>query len=129
LRPKKATELLKEFSKKHDDPTLVEDIIVFYWENLRKLISNKEHFNYALKGLGNFKVNERKLNSLLAKSHLYLKGLNPKEFKSFAKYDNVKENHDKLAKLKDMIVQENRKGITLKVNRVNAQKNKENLEG
>jgi len=28
-----------------------------------------------------------------------------------------------------MIVQENRKGITLKVNRVNAQKNKENLEG
>jgi hypothetical protein len=90
-------------------------------------MSNKEHFNFALKGLGNFRVNERKLNSMLTKSHIYLKSLNPKEFKSFAKYDSVKENHDKLAKLKDMIVQENRKGITLKVNRVNAQKNQENL--
>ena len=127
MRPKKATELLKEYIKKHEDPTLIEDVIIFYWENLRKLMSNKEHFNYTLKGLGSFKVNERKLNSLLAKSHVHLKSLNPKEFKSFAKYDSVKDDHDKLVKLKDMIVQENRKGITLKVNRVNAQKNKENL--
>lgn len=129
MRPKKVTELLKEYSKNHDDPALTEDIVIFYWETIRKLMSNKEHFNFALKGLGNFKVNERKLNSLLAKSHVHLESLNPKEFKSFAKYDNVKENHDKLAKIKDMIVQENRKGITLKVNRVNAQKNKEDLEG
>ena len=127
MRPKKVTELLKQYSKNHKDPTLTEDIIVFYWETLRKLMSNKEHFNFDLKGLGNFRVNERKLNSMLTKSHIHLKSLNPKEFKSFAKYDNVKENHDKLAKLKDMIVQENRKGITLKVNRVNAQKNQENL--
>ena len=128
MRPKKVKELLKEYSKKFDDPLLVEDIINFYWEHLRKVMVNKEHFNLMLKGLGNFNVNERKLNQLLAKSHAHLRSLNPKEFKSFAVYDNVKENHDKLAKLKDMIVQENRKGITLKVNRVNAQKNKENLE-
>lgn len=128
MRPKKVKDLLKEYSKKHEDPALIEDIIVFYWENLRKVMTNKEHFTFMLKGLGNFSVNEKKLDQLLAKSHAHLKSLNPKEFKSFATYDAVKENHDKLAKLKDMIVQENRKGITLKVNRVNAQKNKENLE-
>ncbi len=127
MRPKKVKELLKEYSKKHDNPALIEDIIIFYWENLRKVMSNKEHFNFMLKGLGNFTVNEKKLNQLLAKSHAHLRSLNPKEFKTFARYDKAVEDHGKLAKLKDMIVQENRKGITLKVNRVNAQKDKENL--
>jgi hypothetical protein len=127
LKPKKLKELLKEFSQKFDDPALTEDIVQHYWLYLRKAMTNKEHFNFSLKGLGNFMINEKKLDRVLAKSHVHLKSLNPKEFKSFARYDAVLHNHEQLAKIKDMIVQENRKGITLKVNRVNAQKNKENL--
>lgn len=121
-------ELLKEFSQKFDDPALVEDIVQYYWLYLRKAMANKEHFNFSLKGFGNFMINEKKLDRTLAKSHVHLKSLNPKEFKSFARYDAVLHNHQQLAKIKDMIVQENRKGITLKVNRVNDQKSKEHLE-
>ena len=125
--PKNPKQLLEDFASKHEDPAFAEEVIRFYWQYLRKAMSNKEHFNINLKGLGTFSINEAKLNRVLAISHEYLKTLNPKEFKSFGKYESALNKNKQLVRIKDMIVKEKDKRIKHKQN-VYAQKNKKNLE-
>jgi hypothetical protein len=127
LKPLSQKQLLKEYSAKQEDPGLVEDIILYYWETLRKVMSNKEHFNIDIRGFGHFLVNEKKLTQELAKSHTHIQSLNLKEFKSFARYEGAVAKHKQLANLKDMIVQENKRMYTFKTNK-NAKKNQENLD-
>jgi hypothetical protein len=126
LNPKPLKNLLKEFSQKYEDPSLVEDLINYYWSTIRKLVANKEHFYINLRGLGHFTVNEKRLNKVLAKNHAHLESLNPKEFKSFARYDNVFQDLQKASRLKDMIVQENKRMYTIKSKRREDRRNKQN---
>lgn len=127
MKPKSLKLLLDEFTSKQEDPALAEEIIRFYWENLRKTMSSKEHFNLVLKGFGTFSINEPKLTSVLAMSHEHLKTLNPKEFTGFTKYEAIYNNHQQLVRIKDMLVKEKDKRIKHKQN-VYATKNKKNLE-
>jgi hypothetical protein len=126
LNPKNLKLLLDSFATKHEDPALVEEIIRFYWEYLRKTMINKEHININLKGFGTFSINEAKLSRVLAINHEHLKTLNPKEFKGFSKYESVLNKNKQLVRVKDMLVKEKDKRIKHKQN-VYAQKNKENL--
>lgn len=128
MKPKSLKLLLNEFISKQDDPALAEEIIRFYWENLRKTMSSKEHFNLVLKGFGTFSINEAKLTSVLAMSHQHLKSLNPKEFTGFTRYESVYNNHQQLVRIKDMLVKEKDRRIKHKQN-VYATKNKKDLEG
>lgn len=127
MKPKSLKLLLNEFAAKQEDPVLAEELIRFYWEYLRKALSNKHHYNIKLKGFGTFSINEAKLNKVLALSHEYLKTLNPKEFTGFSKYDAVHSKHQQLVKVKDMIVKEKDRRIKHKQS-VYATKNKKNLE-
>jgi len=125
LNPKPLKNLLKEFSQKYEDPALIEDLVNFYWSTVRKLLTNKEHFYINLKGLGHFTVNEKRLTKVLAKNHKHLESLNPKEFKSFARYDNVFKDLQKAARLKDMIVKENKRMYAIKSKRREDRRNKQ----
>ena len=126
MKPLNQKQLLKEYTSTKEDPGLIEDIILFYWQAVRRSMTNKEHFNLNINGLGHFTVNERKLNQLLAKSHTHIKSLNLKEYKSFARYESALAKHTALASIKDRIVQENKKMFTLKTNK-NAKKNQKDL--
>jgi len=62
---------------------------------------------------------------VLAKNHKHLESLNPKEFKSFARYDNVFKDLQKAARLKDMIVKENKRMYAIKSKRREDRRNKQ----
>jgi hypothetical protein len=127
LKPKSLKLLLSEFASQQEDPAFAEELIRFYWEYLRKAMSNKDHFNLKLKGFGTFSINEAKLNKVLAISHEHLKTLNPKEFTGFSRYEAVHTKHQQLVRVKDMIVKE--KDIRIKQKqRVYDTKNKKILE-
>ncbi len=126
MKPKNLKSLLEDFASKQQDPALVEEIIRFYWEYLRKAMINKDHFNINLKGFGTFCINEAKLTRVLAINHEHLKTLNPKEFKSYSKYESVLNKNKQLVRVKDMLVKEKDKRIKHKQN-VYATKNKKNL--
>ncbi len=128
MNPKQLKNLLKEFSEKYEDPALVEDLVNYYWSTVRKLLANKEHFYINLRGLGHFTVNEKRLDRVLAKNHTHLESLNPKEFKSFARYDNVFKDQQKASRLKDMIVKENKRKYTIISERRANRKSKQNPE-
>jgi nucleoid DNA-binding protein len=127
LKPKSLKLLLNDFAAQQEDPAFVEELIRFYWEYLRKAMSNKDHFNLKLKGFGTFSINEAKLNKVLAISHEHLKTLNPKEFTGFSRYESVHSKHQQLVRVKDMIVKEKDRRIKHKQS-VYATKSKKNLE-
>ncbi len=128
MNPKPLNNLLKEFSNQYSDPILVQDLVNYYWSTVRKLVANKEHFYINLQGLGHLTVSEKRLNKVLAKNHEHLNSLNPKEFKSFARYDNVFKEQQKASKLKDMIVKENKRKYTIISERRENRKTKQNPE-
>ena len=128
MNPKSLNKLLKEYSEKYSDPGLAEDLINYYWSSIRKLVANKEHYYINLKGLGHFTVNEKRLDRVLAKNYTHLESLNPKEFKSFARYDNVFKEQQKASRLKDMIVKENKRKYTIISERRETRKAKQNPE-
>jgi hypothetical protein len=75
--PKKSSSLYKEVSEAlNQDESLVEDIVEFYYSELRKTLSNLTHPRINVEGLGHF----------VAKTGLVRK--------SIPKYTNILKNHD-----------------------------------
>ena len=65
LRPKKAREFIKTTAEQLDvDILLADDIIQFFWENVRKALEEPKHCNVTVDNLGIFKVFPKKLVKL-----------------------------------------------------------------
>lgn len=66
MRPKKAKEFIPVTSKKVGlDPLLVEDVVLFYWQEIRKNLSSLNHVRIHLTNLGDFTIKHWKLDEKL----------------------------------------------------------------
>lgn len=67
LKPKKAKEFIPELATKLNlSENLVEDIIDFYWQDVRKSLSSLKHSRIHLTNLGDFTVKHWKLDAKIA---------------------------------------------------------------
>jgi hypothetical protein len=63
LRPRKAKELIPEVSKELGIPQdIVEDVIDYYWQEIRKNLSSLKHTRVHLTNLGDFTIKHWKID-------------------------------------------------------------------
>ena len=106
MNPKKSNKLYTEIS---EDLSLnedqVEDIIEFYYKEVRKNLSSLENLRINLPGLGHFIIQKKSVDALILK----YRNLNNKyDTQTFINYHNKKSAEQKLEKLSVAIKNINR---------------------
>jgi nucleoid DNA-binding protein len=95
--PKKPQEIIKQVAEEMDLPqSMVDDIISFYYKEVRRNLSSLEHPKVNLPGLGNFIIKQKAVNILIKKHEGAKRNYNVDTFKN---YHNLKLVEQKLEKL------------------------------
>ena len=102
LNPKKHKEFKKGIAEQvgvHSD--VVDNIVMFYYGQLRKSLSNLDFPIIDVAGLGSFYLRKSKLNRAIKKNKDILGNLEKRTYTGFEKHINVK---DKLKKFEETLV-------------------------
>ena len=123
--PKKPEVVIKVVAEEYDLPvSTVDDIVTFYYKEVRKNLSSLEHIKVNLPGLGDFVMRKRSVESLIKK----YKNLNNKyDTQTLINYHNKKNAEQKLLKLSAAIIKINEFLETKKTFR-DGKQNNNNLE-
>ncbi len=101
MNPKKPEEIIRMLSE--PDKKLAEELVSFYWKDIRKALSDCKGINIIVHGLGTFKAKPWKLAELIRenenKRNKYKEILEKQNPISFQKFAILKEYEDKLEKL------------------------------
>jgi nucleoid DNA-binding protein len=85
LNPKKSKELIKPTSEELGLPeALVKDAVDFYWENMRKSLSELKKSKITVAGVGIFSINPKKLVGLKEKYKTIAERMNTDTFNKFS---------------------------------------------
>jgi hypothetical protein len=95
--PKKPEKIIREVAEQKDLPiSTVDDIVSFYYKEVRKTLSSLEHININLLGLGQFIMKANSVNAMIKK----YRALNNKyDSQTFTNYHNKKNAENKLETL------------------------------
>lgn len=98
------------------DVELVEDLLTFYFQELRKSLVNFKHYNIKVEGLGTFKVKKKELSKLYMKHTNHLNVLKePRTFREMSIKKDTEEKLEKVTSLQDLLNEERkRKAIFMK---------------
>lgn len=88
------------------DPQLVEDVVSFYYAQLRKALVDLKYHNIAVEELGIFKVAAGKLPKLIAKYTAHLSILNKESFRQCTIANDIETRRDKVIAVQKMINKE-----------------------
>ena len=96
--PKKSKKVIEQVSEDLDLPeNVVDDIISFYYKEVRKTLSSLEHIKINIDGLGHFVIKQRSVEKMTRKFEAIM---NKYDTETFANYHNRKSAELKLEKLK-----------------------------
>ena len=111
MNPKKAKTALKDLHYELDlEENLVNDILDFYWQHVRKTIVTAAHPRINIENLGVFQVKYKSLDKTITKYDNAITKLGTENFNKYTKYDNMRSRLDILLKLKEeMQVEKGRK--------------------
>jgi len=97
LKPKKIVDTYSVISSQFNiSEEQVDEIVSYYWRQLRKMIENLEEPYITIDGFGTFAIKHRALACQIVKSNEVLKALNPKDYKRYGYYKSLKEEIEKL---------------------------------
>lgn len=105
MKPKSHKSFFENVAKEaevHKD--VVEDIITFYYAQVRKNLSNLTDSHINISGLGTFSIRKRKLEKTIKRNKDILGNLEKMTYKGFDKYLPVKE---KLKKMEEALTKIN----------------------
>jgi nucleoid DNA-binding protein len=95
--PKKAEVIIKQVAEEKDIPvSTVDDIVSFYYKEVRKALSSLEHLKINLPGLGSFIIKQSSVEKSIRK---YENIMNACDTQTFSNYHNIKNAENKLEKL------------------------------
>lgn len=125
--PKKAKDFKKSTAEELDLPEdLVNKLTDFYWEKVRKRITDLKYKNLSIINLGKFRVKHWKIDETIEKYNAIIKKLDGK----FTRYNikkDLEERIEQLTKIKDLAQEETNKFKEIRENR-NDKKSKKNVE-
>lgn len=126
MRPKKAKEFIPTTSKKVElDSLLVEDVVLFYWQEIRKNLSSLNHVRIHLSNLGDFTIKHWKLDEKLE----YLsewKDKNEQEGKQkMNERYKIEQNIINLKEVKQLLDEENQRKDFIKLHKRKSNESKE----
>jgi len=98
--PHKAKNLIKDISEELNiSKTLADDLIEFYYKDVRENLSELNHPRINIEGLGQFVIRANGVNNAIPK---YEKALNTHDTSTFTAYHNKKIIEDRLELLRKM---------------------------
>jgi hypothetical protein len=107
LNPKKPKYILKDLHEDLDlNESLVNDVLDFYWSNVRKSISSVVYPRINIENLGVFEVKLKNLVGSIAKYENTLNGFKGDTFGKYQRYQAIKNRLDLLLAAKEIVVQE-----------------------
>jgi hypothetical protein len=97
MNPKKASKLYSDVAEELElSVNLVEEVVVFYYSNLRQMLSNLTDPRINVEGLGHFVAKTKMVKNAIPR---YTKSLENHDTSTFAAYFNKKGFETKLEKL------------------------------
>lgn len=100
MNPKKYKEILEITNSELDvDPKIIKKVVDYYWEDVRKNLSNLEHPHILVDGLGTFNI---KWNILQVNIERYGQYLGNRENLVFSRYHVYKNTEDKLERMQKL---------------------------
>ena len=124
--PKKAKEFLKSTAEEVNLPEdLVSKLTEFYWQNVRKNITELNYKNLSIINLGNFKVKHWKIDETVESYTRIIESIDGK----FTRYNlkkDLEERIEKLNRIKSLVQEETDKFKEIRENR-NDKKNKKDM--
>jgi nucleoid DNA-binding protein len=107
--------------------TLVEDVVEFFYSDVRRTLNELKSFNVKIDNLGTFKIKEKELGKLKSKLEGHLKALeDPESFNQMRIRKDVKIKYDKIRKVSELINAEKERKKEHK--KTKHEKNQGNLE-
>ena len=124
MKPKKVRHLYQEYSEENNiSKDLAEDLIDFYYRNVRTLLSELHHPRINITGLGLFTAREGAVKRAIPRVKKYLKN---HDTSTYSAYYNMKMLEKKLACLEymqDQINSEKKRKENFKKNKNESKKN------
>jgi len=118
LLPKKARQLIPDVAQKLDlAETLVDDVVSFYWKEVRKSITGLRHHSVYVETLGTFKAKSWKLDGLRKKYDDFSNHCTTNTFTRYALKKEAEDRRDKIQRIIDMLKQEDLKKQQIKKKR------------
>ena len=125
--PKKAKDFKKLTAEELDLPEdLVNKLTDFYWEKVRKRITDLKYKNLSILNLGKFRVKHWKIDETIERYNAIIKKVDGK----FTRYNikkDLEERIEQLNKIKELAQEETNKFKEIRENR-NDKKSKKNME-
>lgn len=102
--PIRATSLINPVAEELNiSEEMLEDMVIFYYNNLRKTLSGLVDLKIDVPGLGHFLIRQNKVKSAINKTTLNLEGLDPGSFSSYHYKKLQEEKLKMLLSIKDKI--------------------------
>ena len=118
MKPKKAKEFIPSVSTELGlSEDLVEDVIDYYWREVRKSLSNLSHSRIHLTNLGDFVVKHWKLEEKLESLQKWEENKKAKGLQEITVRFKVAENLYNLRSLKKIIQEENQRKDFIKLHK------------
>jgi len=107
MNPKKARELYEIHSEENDtSKDLVEDLLDFYYKNVRTLLGKLHHPKINITGLGLFIAREKAVKSAIPRLKKYLEKHDTSTYTAYYNLKKLEEKIDDLHSIKDQIEKE-----------------------
>mgnify|MGYP003148173681 FL=1 len=116
MKPKKARSLYNEIAEEQDvSKDLAENLIDFYYKNVRALLSQMYHPRINITGLGLFVARERSISKAIPKFEKYLENHDTSTYSAYYNKKMLEEKVELLCNIQEQIESEkNRKKEFLK---------------
>lgn len=104
MNPKKSKELIKPTAEELGlSEALVKDAVDFYWENIRKSLSELKKSKVTVSGIGTFSINPKKLVGLKEKYKTISGRMNTDTFNKFSAKKEIEKKLENIETIFDEI--------------------------
>jgi len=118
LNPRKYKQITDEVAKDMGlDKHLVEEVVQFFYSQVRKNLSKLTHPRIVLPGLGTFTVRKQKLKNQVKKNSDILNNLDPTKFNDYKVHRSVREKLERLTSMQEIISKEEEERRSFKTNK------------
>ncbi len=126
MKPKKARLLYQEISEENDlSKGLVENLVDFYYKNVRTLLSELYHPRINITGLGVFTAREGVVKKAIPRFEKYLKNHDTSTYSAYYNKKMLEEKVEFLNSIKDQIDSEKKRKEEFKKNKNGSKKDLE----
>ena len=126
MNPRKAREVSKKTAEDLNlNPEMVEDIMAFFWKEVRTSVATLRDKHILIDNFGSFQIKKAMLDKKIDRAQNLLKARTMLKFEKFASYKRVESKIEDLRRIKRQYEEEDRKREEFNLKKHGNQPNKD----